>query len=194
MFTGPPRYVDGLPRPGRPLVMGVLNVTPDSFSDGGRYVEPESAVRHGLRLVAEGADLVDVGGEATRPGATRPSPGEEAERVVPVVEALCAEGVSVSVDTMRASVAAAAVAAGAVLVNDVSGGRADEEMLGTVARLGAPYVLMHWRAHSREMQRHTEYDDVVDDVVTELGDQLEAAVRAGIDPRRIAVDPGIGFS
>src|SRR3954470_6342308 len=124
MFTGPPRYVDGLPRPGRPLVMGVLNVTPDSFSDGGRYVEPESAVRHGLRLGAEGADLVAVGGESTRPGATRPSPGEEAERVVPVVEALCAEGVSVSVDTMRASVAAAAVAAGGGPVRHAARGAA----------------------------------------------------------------------
>ena len=194
MFTGPPRYVDGLPRPDRALVMGVLNVTPDSFSDGGRYLDRAAAVAHGLRLVAEGADLVDVGGESTRPGAARPSAAEEAERVVPVVEALCSKGAQVSVDTMRASVASAAVAAGAALVNDVSGGRADEEMLGTVARLGTPYVLMHWRAHSRRMQQFTEYGDVVHDVVEELREQLTAALRAGIDPRRIAVDPGIGFS
>ena len=194
MFTGPPRYVDGLPRPGRALVMGVLNVTPDSFSDGGRYLDRASAVEHGLRLAAEGADLVDVGGESTRPGADRPSTAEEADRVVPVVEALSSRGVTVSVDTMRASVAAAAVDAGAALVNDVSGGRADEDMLGTVAGLGTPYVLMHWRAHSRRMQEHTEYGDVVHDVVEELREQLAAALRAGIDPGRIAVDPGIGFS
>jgi dihydropteroate synthase len=174
--------------------MGVLNVTPDSFSDGGRYLDPVLALRHGRRLVADGADLVDVGGESTRPGAARPGPDQEADRVVPVVEALAAEGVQVSVDTMRASVAEQAVAAGAVLVNDVSGGRADAEMLALVARLGTPYVVMHWRAHSREMEQHTQYGDVVGDVMAELGQQLEAARAAGIDPRRIAVDPGIGFS
>jgi dihydropteroate synthase len=194
MLSRPPRYVEGLPRPDRPLVMGVLNVTPDSFSDGGRYLDPALAAEHGRRLVAEGADLVDVGGESTRPGARRPSAQEETDRVVPVVAALAGEGVLVSVDTMRASVAREAVGCGAVLVNDVSGGRADDEMLPVVARLGTPYVLMHWRAHSREMQRHTRYGDVVADVLTELRHQLEVAVRAGVDPRRIAVDPGIGFS
>jgi dihydropteroate synthase len=194
MHTRPPLHVAGLPRPGRSLVMGVLNVTPDSFSDGGRYLRREAAVEHGRRLVAEGADLVDVGGESTRPGAARPSLDEELERVVPVVRALAAEGVLVSVDTMRAAVAEAAVAAGAVLVNDVSGGRADDAMLPTVARLEAPYVLMHWRAHSREMQQHAEYVDVVAEVMDELRRQLETAVAAGIDPERIAVDPGIGFS
>ncbi|MEP7089737.1 MAG: dihydropteroate synthase [Nocardioidaceae bacterium] len=194
MFSRPPRYVEGLPRPDRPLVMGVLNVTPDSFSDGGRYLDPALALEHGRQLVAAGADLVDVGGESTRPGAVRPSLQQEVDRVVPVVAALAAEGAAVSVDTMRAAVAEDAVRAGAVLVNDVSGGRADPEMLGVVARLGTPYVLMHWRAHSREMERHTGYVDVVDDVMTELGEQLTLAVAAGVEPGRIAIDPGIGFS
>jgi dihydropteroate synthase len=198
MHARPPRYVDGLPRPDRCLVMGVLNVTPDSFSDGGRYLDPSLAVKHGRQLVLDGADLVDVGGESTRPGAVRPSVAEELDRVVPVVAALADEGVLVSVDTMRAVVAEEAVRAGAVLVNDVSGGRADEEMLSTVARLGATrgttYVLMHWRAHSAQMQQHAEYGDVVGDVLRELAEQLEAARDAGIAPGRIAVDPGIGFS
>jgi len=177
--------------------MGVLNVTPDSFSDGGRYLEPEQALAHGRRLAAEGADLVDVGGESTRPGARRPSVEEELDRVVPVVKGLTAEDVLVSVDTMRASVAEQAVAAGAAMVNDVSGGRADPAMLSTVARLQVPYVLMHWRAHSTEMQQHTDYGehgDVVDDVMVELREQLDAAEHAGVDLDRIAVDPGIGFS
>jgi dihydropteroate synthase len=174
--------------------MGVLIVTPDSFSDGGRYLDPALALAHGRRLVADGADLVDVGGESTRPGAVRPSVDEETDRVLPVVAALAAEGVVVSVDTMRAAVAEEAVRAGAALVNDVSGGRADNDMLPVVARLGTPYVLMHWRAHSREMEQHTTYGDVVGDVLAELAEQLEAAVAAGIRPDRIAVDPGIGFS
>jgi dihydropteroate synthase len=194
MYARPPRYVAGLPAPDRALVMGVLNVTPDSFSDGGRYLDPTLAVKHGRMLAAEGADLVDVGGESTRPGARRPSAQEELDRVLPVISALAAEGVPTSVDTMRAEVAVEAVAAGAVLVNDVSGGRADDDMLGTVARLGTPYVLMHWRAHSREMEQHAEYADVVADVLAELAAQLETALRAGIDAERIAVDPGIGFS
>jgi dihydropteroate synthase len=188
------RYVAGLPRPGRCLVMGVVNVTPDSFSDGGLFLDPDRAVAHGLRLSAEGADVVDVGGESTRPGAERPSPGEELSRVLPVVTALAEEGVQVSVDTMRASVAEAAVDAGAVLVNDVSGGRADAAMLPTVAALGVPYVLMHWRSHSVTMDQHTRYDDVVPDVVAELRRQLDLAVGAGIDPDRVALDPGIGFA
>ena len=194
MHAEPPRYVDGLPRPGRTLVMGVLNVTPDSFSDGGRYLDPAVAVDHGRALVAEGADLVDVGGESTRPGATRPSPEEELDRVLPVVRALAGDGVLVSVDTMRASVASAAVEAGAVLVNDVSGGLADEAMLPTVAGLDVAYVLMHWRAHSTQMQRFTDYGDVVADVSAELRERLDAAAQAGVRPERVAVDPGIGFS
>ena len=194
MYASPPRYVAGLPQTSRCLVMGVVNVTPDSFSDGGRFLDPVLAVKHGHQLVADGADLVDVGGESTRPGALRPSEQEELDRVLPVVTGLCAAGVAVSVDTMRARVAEEAVRAGAVLVNDVSGGRADEDMLPTVARLGTAYVLMHWRAHSSRMQQHSRYDDVVSDVMAELSVQLDAARSAGVDPARIAIDPGIGFS
>ena len=193
MAVSPPP-VAGLPAPGRCLVMGVLNVTPDSFSDGGRFLEPGAAVAHGLDLAEQGADLVDVGGESTRPGARRPPVEEELRRVVPVVTELAAAGVLVSVDTMRARVAEAAVDAGAVLVNDVSGGRADPAMLATVARLGTAYVLMHWRAHSEEMQHHTTYGDVVGEVTAELRAQLDAAEAAGMDLSRVAVDPGIGFS
>ena len=187
-------HVDGLPRPAHALVMGVVNVTPDSFSDGGRYLRSDDAIEHGMMLARLGADLVDVGGESTRPGAQRPSVEEELDRVLPVVRSLAARGVAVSVDTMRAQVAAAAVDAGAVLVNDVSGGKADREMLRTVADLGAAYVLMHWRAHSDRMQQHASYADVVTDVVAELSAQLDEALAAGIEPARIALDPGIGFS
>jgi dihydropteroate synthase len=169
-------------------------VTPDSFSDGGRWLDPNLAVKRGRQLVSEGADLVDVGGESTRPGAVRPSAQEELERVMPVIGELAAEGVLVSVDTMRAEVAEAAVGAGAVVVNDVSGGRADGAMFETVARAGVAYVLMHWRAQSREMQQYARYDDVVGDVTAELREQLDAAIRSGIRPGKIAVDPGIGFS
>ena len=194
MYAEPPRYVAGLPAPGRALVMGVVNVTPDSFSDGGRWLDAGRAVARARELVAEGADLVDVGGESTRPGAVRPSVQEELDRVLPVIEALTREDVLVSVDTMRAEVARQALEAGAVLVNDVSGGRADEHMFATVAAAGAPYVLMHWRAQSAEMQQHTEYGDVVREVMAELQEQLEAATKAGIAPEKIALDPGIGFS
>ena len=194
MYAGPPSHVAGLPELDRALVMGVLNVTPDSFSDGGRWFDTGRAVEHGRRLVAQGADLVDVGGESTRPGATRPTAQEELGRILPVITALAAEGVTISVDTMRAEVARAAVDAGAVLVNDVSGGRADPAMLETVADLEAPYVLMHWRAHSVTMQQQTRYADVVADVMSELRAQLDLALAAGIAPERIALDPGIGFS
>ena len=194
MAAEPPPYVDGLPRLDRCLVMGVVNVTPDSFSDGGLFLDPARAIEHGLALAAHGADLVDVGGESTRPGAVRPDATEELARVLPVVKGLAAAGVAVSVDTMRAEVAEAAVGAGAVLVNDVSGGRADPRMFAAVAALQVPYVLMHWRAHSEEMHRHTGYDDVVADVVAELRAQLEVAEAAGVDLSRVAVDPGIGFS
>ena len=194
MHDHPLPHVEGLPAPGRCLVMGVVNVTPDSFSDGGRYLDPGLAVEHGRLLAAQGADLVDVGGESTRPGAARPPVEEELARVVPVVKGLAGAGVPVSVDTMRAEVAEAAVEAGAVLVNDVSGGLADPDMLPLVARLGTPYVLMHWRAHSVEMQARTQYDDVVADVRAELNDRLEVAVAAGLDPARVVLDPGIGFA
>jgi dihydropteroate synthase len=174
--------------------MGVVNVTPDSFSDGGRWFDPARAVQHGRDLAAAGADLVDVGGESTRPGATRVDPDEELRRVVPVVRALVDEGVAVSVDTMRATTAEAALDAGAVLVNDVSGGRADPAMVPLVAEREAPLVLMHWRGHSDRMQDLTQYDDVVADVVVELRARVDEAVAAGVDPARIVVDPGLGFS
>ena len=188
------RYVEGLPRLGRCLVMGVLNVTPDSFSDGGRYLDPGSAVGHGVGLHRRGADLVDVGGESTRPGAERVAEEEELRRVLPVVAGLAEAGVLVSVDTMRASVARAAVSHGAVLVNDVSGGLADPRMLDTVAELGVPVALMHWRGHAATMQQQATYDDVVDDVRRELGLRLDAAVAAGVDPAKVALDPGLGFA
>ncbi|MGO4256569.1 dihydropteroate synthase [Marmoricola sp. RAF53] len=174
--------------------MGVVNVTPDSFSDGGAYLGTGQAVQHGLDLVAEGADLLDIGGESTRPGATRPLVSEELARVVPVIEALAAEGAVISVDTMRAEVAAAALDAGAVLVNDVSGGLADPGILRVVAERGAAYVAMHWRAHSDVMQQRASYDDVVREVHDELAARIEAALAAGIDPERLAVDPGLGFA
>ena len=185
--------LDTLPT-GRTLVMGVVNVTPDSFSDGGQWLDADTAIRHGLELVAAGADLVDVGGESTRPGAERVDEATELQRVLPVVRALVAEGVVVSVDTMRATVARQALAAGASLVNDVSGGRADPEMIPVMADSDAPVVLMHWRQHSIHMQEHIDYDNVVADVVTELSEQVDAALAAGISPNRIVIDPGLGFS
>jgi dihydropteroate synthase len=190
----PVRYLDGLPQPDRCLVMGVLNVTPDSFSDGGQYLERDVAVKRGLDLLAQGADIVDVGGESTRPGAARPSLEEEKRRVLPVVAALAEAGVLVSVDTMRAEVAHLALDAGAGLVNDVSGGQADDAMFEVVARHGAPYVLMHWRGHADQMTKRADYTAVVDDVLAELAAQLEAATRAGIAEEKIALDPGIGFA
>ena len=193
-MAAPPRHVDGLPELGRCLVMGVVNVTPDSFSDGGMFLDTAKAVDRGVTLARLGADLVDVGGESTRPGARRPSEDEELSRVLPVVAGLHERGVLTSVDTMRAGVADAAVRSGAALVNDVSGGLADPAMLATVAALEVPYVLMHWRAHSESMQQHARYADVVDDVASELAVQLAAAVAAGIRPERVALDPGIGFS
>ena len=176
------------------IVMGVLNVTPDSFSDGGLHADTEAAVTHGRLLASQGAEIVDVGGESTRPGATRVPEVEEMERVIPVIEALVAHGITCSVDTMRASVARAAVAAGARIVNDVSGGLADPDMLSTVADLGVDYVAMHWRGHSEVMQQHTDYTDVVTDVFAELAARRDAALAAGITAERIILDPGIGFA
>jgi dihydropteroate synthase len=178
----------------RCLVMGVVNVTPDSFSDGGRWFEREEAIRHGLRLVDEGADLVDVGGESTRPGAARVDAEEERRRVLPVVEELSRAGVVVSVDTMRAETADAALDAGARLVNDVSGGLADPLMAPVVARARVPYIAMHWRGHSDVMERRTHYRDVVQDVGTELAQRVQALVEAGVDVGQILVDPGLGFA
>nr|WP_091733814.1 dihydropteroate synthase [Nocardioides scoriae] len=174
--------------------MGIVNVTPDSFSDGGRFETTDRAIAHGLALRDEGADVLDVGGESTRPGATRPLVAEELDRVVPVIAALAAEGVAVSVDTMRHEVALAALDAGAVLVNDVSGGLADPDVLRVVAERGAAYVAMHWRAHSTEMQRHATYADVLVEVRDELSARVDAAVAAGVDPDRLVLDPGLGFA
>lgn len=184
----------GLPEWDRCAVMGVVNVTPDSFSDGGRWFDTTAAVKRGLDLVAEGADLVDVGGESTRPGATRVDEDEELRRVVPVVRGLASEGVTVSVDTMRASVAEKAVAAGAVLVNDVSGGLADPRMVPAVAATGVPFVVMHWRGFSHDMNSRAVYTDVVAEVVAELRARMDAVVSGGIAPERIVIDPGLGFA
>ena len=193
-MTVPADWSAGLPVLQRPLVMGIVNVTPDSFSDGGHHVTTEAAIRHALQLRAQGADVVDIGGESTRPGATRPLVAEELGRVVPVIRALAQEGVAVSVDTMRHEVAAAALEAGAVLVNDVSGGLADPEVLSVVAEHGAAYVAMHWRAHATEMQQHAAYDDVLREGRDELTQRLDAATAAGIDPARLVADPGLGFA
>ncbi|MFI9505847.1 dihydropteroate synthase [Nocardia sp. NPDC052566] len=176
--------------------MGVVNVTSDSFSDGGRYLDPELAIEHGVELYAAGADIVDIGGESTRPGAIRIDPRTEADRVVPVIRGLVAAGVPTSVDTMRASVAEAALAAGVSVVNDVSGGRADPDMVKVVAAAQVPWILMHWRAAAD--YRHTgpadHYDDVVAEVRAELGVQVDLAVAAGVDPARLILDPGLGFA
>lgn len=188
-----------LPTPGRPgpVVMGIVNVTPDSFSDGGRWASTDLAVAHGTDLVAAGADLLDVGGESTRPGATRPVLAEELDRVVPVITELTARGVAVSVDTMRAEVASAAVAAGARVVNDVSGGLADPEIFDVVADTGASYVLMHWRAHATQMQQSafTHYaPGVVEGVRSELAARVEVALAAGVREEQLVLDPGLGFA
>lgn len=183
-----------LPATDRCRVMGILNVTPDSFSDGGRFVDVAAAVAHGLTLAGSGADLVDVGGESTRPGAARVPIEDELRRVVPVVRELAAAGVAVSVDTMWAPVAEAAVAAGACLVNDVSGGLADPAMLPFLAAADVPCVLMHWRAHAAVMQDHAVYDDVVEDVRAELARRCDAALAAGVAAERIVLDPGLGFA
>ncbi|MFF5029157.1 dihydropteroate synthase [Streptomyces collinus] len=187
-------HLAGLPDWDRCAVMGVVNVTPDSFSDGGRWFDTTAAVKHGLDLVAEGADLVDVGGESTRPGATRVDEAEELRRVIPVVRGLASEGVVVSVDTMRASVAEQSLAAGAALVNDVSGGLADPAMIPVVAATGAPFVVMHWRGFLAGGNVHGTYEDVVTEVVDELRARVDAVLAGGVAPDRIVVDPGLGFS
>jgi dihydropteroate synthase len=174
--------------------MGVLNVTPDSFSDGGRYTDLAAAVEHGIAMHRDGADLVDVGGESTRPGAERVDAQTETERVVPVIAALAGAGVPLSIDTTRAAVAAAALEAGAAIVNDVSGGLADPSMAAVVKAAGCPWILMHWRGHSRVMRELARYDDVVAEVRAELLDRVAAAVAAGVDPELLILDPGIGFA
>jgi len=180
-----------------PRLMGIVNVTPDSFSDGGQWADPEAAIAHGRRLLADGADILDIGGESTRPGATRPLVEEELGRVVPVISALAATGAAVSVDTMRAEVAGAALDAGASIVNDVSGGLADPAMLEVVAASKATYIAMHWRAHSDHMQDFAAYDGpggVVGAVREELSERVRAMLAAGIERERIVLDPGLGFA
>jgi dihydropteroate synthase len=174
--------------------MGVLNVTPDSFSDGGRYADRDAAVGHAVEMMAQGADLVDVGGESTRPGADRVDAETETARVLPVIRELAAAGVPLSVDTSRSAVAAAALAAGAAVVNDVSGGLADPAMTKVVADAGCPYVIMHWRGHSRRMAELARYRDVVREVCAELRARADEALAAGIAADRIIVDPGLGFA
>ncbi|WP_405393173.1 dihydropteroate synthase [Streptomyces sp. NBC_01102] len=174
--------------------MGVVNVTPDSFSDGGHWFDTTAAIKHGLELVAEGADLIDVGGESTRPGASRVDEAEELRRVIPVVRGLASEGVTLSVDTMRARVAEQAVAAGAALVNDVSGGLADPDMIPVVAAAGVPFVVMHWRGFSESMNSRAVYEDVVAEVVTELRDRMDAVTEGGVAPEQLVIDPGLGFA
>jgi dihydropteroate synthase len=185
--------VTGLPSLDRCLVMGVVNVTPDSFSDGGQWYGADAAIAHGLELAAQGADIVDVGGESTRPGAQRIPEDEELRRIGPVVTELVRAGLPVSIDTMRARVAEYALNAGVQLVNDVSGGLADPDMPRLVGAAGAAYVVMHWRGHSRDMYARAVYHDVVAEVRDELSRRVDAVVHAGVNPGRIIVDPGLGF-
>ena len=178
----------------RTLVMGVLNVTPDSFSDGGRFDDTEIAISHALQMIEDGADIIDIGGESTRPGSERISVQVELDRVLPVIAGLVDSGVAISIDTMRAEVARAAIEAGACMINDVSGGKSDPEMLSYVSTLTVPYILMHWRGPSNIMNTLTDYNDVVADVTSEISKQVDLGVAAGIARERIAVDPGIGFA
>jgi dihydropteroate synthase len=186
---GLPGTLDGL---NRPAVLGVLNITPDSFSDGGQFLSPDDALRHGIEMMQAGADIIDVGGESTRPGAQRISTDEEQARVIGVISALSREGVPVSIDTMHAVTARRAVEAGACLVNDVSGGRADPDMYATIAALDVPYVLMHWRDF--DVRSQTSYGDVVADVRQEFLIACEHAIEHGVNPASIIMDPGIGFA
>ena len=174
--------------------MGILNTTPDSFADGGQHFTYPDAVEHGLQLIAEGADLIDVGGESTRPGAERVSAAEEERRVINVITKLTDAGKPISIDTMRASTARAAVIAGASIINDVSGGLADPEMLETAAELNVPYIAMHWRGHSKEMNSLANYENVTEEVIAELNLRIAAALSAGISRSNLIIDPGIGFA
>jgi len=176
------------------LVMGILNVTPDSFADGGRHHEFDAAVKRGLEMIAEGVDIIDVGGESTRPGADRVSQEEEIARTILVITELAKHGATISIDTMRASTARAAVNAGAAMINDVSGGLADDAMLQTAAELKVPYIAMHWRGQSKDMNSKAVYGDVVNEVIAELNERIDAALDAGIHKDKLIVDPGIGFA
>ena len=174
--------------------MGVVNVTPDSFSDGGRWFAPDAAVAHGVELLEQGADILDVGGESTRPGAERTSEEEELRRVIPVIRELSGIGARVSVDTMRATVAAQAIEAGASIVNDVSGGLADTDMARVVAAAQVPFIVMHWRGHSQTMQDHAAYDDVVADVCHALTERVADLCARGVGRDQLILDPGFGFA
>jgi dihydropteroate synthase len=185
----------GLPqRTDRICVVGVLNVTPDSFSDGGRYRSVDEAVAHGLAMRAAGADLIDIGGESTRPGAARVDPDEEKKRVLPVIEALAAENVPLSIDTWHSAVAAAALEAGVTVVNDVSGGLVDPDMAAVVRAAGCPWILMHWRGYSDRMNELARYTDVVAEVRSELAERVDAALAAGVSQSQLVLDPGLGFA
>lgn len=175
-------------------IMGILNVTPDSFADGGKHDTYEKAVARGLEMIAEGVDIIDVGGESTRPGADRVTALEEQRRVIPVIEKLSQTGIPISIDTMNAQTAELAITAGASFVNDVSGGLADGLMHAVVAEMGCPYILMHWRGHSKDMNNRAIYGDVVKDVIAELNTQIDAALRSGIAKNNLIIDPGLGFA
>ena len=175
-------------------IMGILNVTPDSFADGGKHDTYEKAVARGLEMIAEGVDIIDVGGESTRPGADRVTALEEQRRVIPVIEKLSQTGIPISIDTMHAQTAELAITAGASIVNDVSGGLADGLMHEVVAEMGSPYILMHWRGHSKDMNNRAIYGDVVKDVIAELNIQIDAALRSGIAKNNLIIDPGLGFA
>ena len=176
------------------LVMGILNVTPDSFADGGRYNDFESAIRRGNEMISEGVDIIDIGGESTKPGAERITLDEELNRVIPVVKELSQSGVRISIDTMRSEVARRAVEAGASIINDVSGGLADAEMLSTAASLELPYIAMHWRGHSKDMNSRAVYKDVVGEVIIEIEERITACLEAGIKKDNLIIDPGLGFA
>ncbi len=176
------------------LVMGILNLTPDSFADGGRHNSFEAGVARGVEMIAEGVDIIDIGGESTRPGADRISAEEEQARVLPVITELAKHGVKISIDTMRADTAEKAVQAGAAIINDVSGGLSDPAMFATVKKLGVPYILMHWRGESKDMNSRAIYTDVVNDVISEINSQVDAALDAGINKSQIIIDPGLGFA
>lgn len=177
------------------LVMGILNVTPDSFADGGRYLTTKEAVNHGRQLLAEGADIIDVGGESTKPGVDRVSEATELERVIPVIEELLKEGAIISVDTMRSNVAKEAISKGVSYINDVSGGLADEKMPSIIsANPSIQYIVMHWRGHSKVMQQNAVYKDVVKEVKEELDERVTSLINQGVNPEQIILDPGIGFA
>ena len=179
----------------RTLVMGILNITPDSFADGGKYLSKEDAITQGRRLIAEGADIIDVGGESTRPGANRVTEEEELARVIPVITELVKDGAIISVDTMRSAVATAAIKAGALYVNDVSGGLADEKMAKLIANNPKiQYIVMHWRGHSKDMQKQAVYTDVVKEVMDELDERVSLLLKSGVLAEQIILDPGIGFA